>query len=224
MRLFWICLLVVILLPPVFGSPIPRETIPLSDSLVIEVSQGFYFMADKQGNIQLKDLTGDTPKIPFRPVDDKAWNKDIKSYWLHFYVVNNTGFDREWVFDFDNWAFVDFYYQGRSGFIQKRTGHLYPFSDRVYPVANNNYINVPIKNGQKIECLVRLKSQVLIGKIPANLNFKIAPRSLIDHEEAHSSKIIFAFLSLSTPQAMQDIFFLYLVGLILFQDGFLISI
>ncbi len=194
MRFFWIYLLLLATVPLSHAAPLPLKPIPLSDSLIIEVSKGFHFVADKNGSIQLKDLTGKSPYISFMPVDSKAWNKDIDSYWLHFYVVNNTGFDREWVFDFENWAFIDFYFLRGAEFVSKKTGHLHPFSNRVYPIANKNYIKVPIKNREIVECMVRLNSQVLIGKFPENLSFRVAPSDLIEQEEALSSKIIFAFL------------------------------
>jgi signal transduction histidine kinase len=172
-----------------YGKPIPLPAVG-----VAEVSKDFSFLADRTASLQLTDFLGGQVTGTFKPISDHSWQEEVKVYWLRFSVINTTGFDGEWVFDFDKWAFVDFYYQDDTQWTLKKTGHLYPFRKRDYALANNNYINAPLKNGEVVNCLVRLESRLLIGKIPQNLTFQVAPKALADEVEAQDSKIIFSFL------------------------------
>ncbi len=157
------------------------------------MSEGFLFLKDPRGNFTATSLFNGV-EGKFEPVNKTSWNGETKVYWLKFSVTNETDSDREWVFEFDTWAYVDFYYQEGTNLTLKKTGHLHPFKQRDYAVANANYIKIPVKKGDVIHCLVRLESAQLIDKLPQNLSFTSSPRYLVDEKESIASKVIFAFL------------------------------
>ncbi len=173
------------------------QIISLQNPKELEVSKGVLFLEDSTQSLQINDVLGQNRKNLFRPVEQNTKKKEkIDVYWLRFSVKNETDFDREWVFDFENWGYVDFYYQDNTQFLLKKTGHLYPYRKRDYPVANKSYIKLPIKAGEVKECIVRLKYEQSISKIPQDLRFSVAPRTWIDEKDTLTGKVIFMFLGI----------------------------
>lgn len=132
------------------------QSISLHNLTENEISKGFLFLADSSQSLSLKDVQGKY-KNSFLPVNaNTKKDEKIGVYWLKLSVTNDIDFDREWIFDFENWSFVSFYYQEKGQYLLKKTGHNYPFRKRDYPVANKNYIKLPLRAGEVKECLVRL--------------------------------------------------------------------
>ena len=183
------------------------QLISLQNPKELEVSSGFLFLEDSTQSLKVNDVIGQNRTNQFRPVEQNTKKKEtIDVYWLRFSVKNETDFDQEWIFDFENWGYVDFYYQNNAQFLLKKTGHLYPYQKRDYPVANKSYIELPIKAGESKECIVRLEYQQSISKIPQDLRFSIAPRTWIDEENTLTGKVIFTFLGIFAVMFLYNLF------------------
>ncbi len=96
-------------------------------------------------------------------------------------------------FDFKTGLSLVWFYQEKKQYLLKKTGHNYPFSNRDYPVANKNYIKLPLKAGEVKECLVRLDYRLSATKSPQNLNFKLASRVWIDEKMGILEKLFLRF-------------------------------
>jgi two-component system NtrC family sensor kinase len=183
------------------------QLISLQNPKEFEVSRGFLFLEDSTQSLKVNDVIGQNRTNQFRPVEQNTKKKEtIDVYWLRFSVKNETNFDQEWIFDFENWGYVDFYYQGNAQFLLKKTGHLYPYQKRDYPVANKSYIELPIKAGEIKECIVRLEYQQSFSKIPQDLRFSVAPRTWIDDENTLTGKVIFTFLGIFAVMFLYNLF------------------
>lgn len=183
------------------------QLISLQNPKELEVSRGFLFLEDSTQSLKVNDVIGQNRTNQFRPVEQNTKKKEtIDVYWLRFSVKNETDFDQEWIFDFENWGYVDFYYQNNAQFLLKKTGHLYPYQKRDYPVANKSYIELPIKARESKECIVRLEYQQSISKIPQDLRFSIAPRTWIDEENTLTGKVIFTFLGIFAVMFLYNLF------------------
>lgn len=177
-----------------FSTALVAQPILLQQDQPITVSSGFSYLNDTTGELTITDVLTPAATRQFIPANSTAWNKNIQVYWLKFSVKNNTSFDEEWVFDFENWSFVSFFYGAENRLLRKETGYLYPYRKRDYPHANKVYIKLPLKAGQTQKCIVRLVSKFNIEKVPLRLNFIAAPRAKIDDANAFSGQIIFMFL------------------------------
>ncbi len=169
-------------------------------------TDGMLFFPDADGTLTPDAVQDSAFADRFRPVDTLAWNPDVKVYWLRFSVKNETGFDNEWLLDFENWSLVDFYYISDGRWLLKKTGHLYPYRKRDYPVANKNYIRLPVKAGVETACLVRLESRYNNEKVPQDLHFAVAPRALWDADNALAGRIIFTFLGIFAVMFLYNLF------------------
>lgn len=116
------------------------------------------------------------------------------TYWLRFNIINTDQSDNNWVFDFQNWSYVDFYLSnGHGGFIHKKTGHLIPISERDYAVANKSYILVPLKSNEYRTCYVKLKPIRDMDLFPVDLTFTVSVQRKIEHVNSHFRSIIMMF-------------------------------
>lgn len=183
------------------------QLISLQNPKELEISKGVLFLEDSTQSLQINEVLGQNRRNLFRPVEQSTKKKEmVDVYWLRFSVKNANDFDREWVFDFENWSYVDFYYQDNTQFLLKKTGHLYPYRKRDYPVANKSYIKLPIKAGEVKECIVRLKYEQSISKIPQDLRFSVAPRTWIDEKDTLTGKVIFMFLGVFMVMFLYNLF------------------
>lgn len=183
------------------------QLISLQNPKELEISKGVLFLEDSTQSLQINEVLGQNRRNLFRPVEQSTKKKEmVDVYWLRFSVKNATDFDREWIFDFENWSYVDFYYQDNTQFLLKKTGHLYPYRKRDYPVANKSYIKLPIKAGASKECIVRLEYQQSISKIPQDLRFSVAPRTWVDDENTLTGKVIFTFLGIFAVMFLYNLF------------------
>jgi two-component system NtrC family sensor kinase len=190
------------------------QLISLQNLKEVDVTKGFYHLSDSSKKLQPRDVFSKTSNLQFQPANEKTVKaKNIDVYWLQFSVKNNTNFDEEWVFDFENWAFVDFYYQENQDIKLKKTGHLYPYEKRDYPKANKNYIKLSLKSGETKKCFVRLEYSLNISKIPQDLSFKISPRSKVDERDAAVGNVIFGFLGIFSVMFLYNLIIFFVTRL-----------
>jgi class 3 adenylate cyclase len=183
-------------------SPLVAQTLSLPSASDQVIRQGVSFLPDSTGNLSVESAAAGK----YRPVDSLSWNKNVPVYWLKLVVKNETGLDNEWLFDFENWSFVDFYTATNGSFEVKSTGHLRPFKKRDYPVSNKNYIRLVVQNDSTQTCFVRLESSFNNEKIPQNLFFKVSPRSLLDKQNSMVGRTIYAFLGIFIVMFLYNFF------------------
>lgn len=135
--------------------------------------------------------------------------KPENTYWLKFTLYNTDPMDKEFVFSFDYWAYVDFYFRDSAhhDYRHKKTGILLPFHSRDYPKGNNNYILLPAARNQVIECLVRLNLRYSKSDIPPeNLQFTIYDRAYLDHYESWVRQFISMFMGIFLVMFLFNLF------------------
>ena len=170
------------------------------------VSKGVFYLADSTASITWEQIRSGRWDGAFQPLTQEAWQKTTRVYWLRFSVKNPQTLDREWIFDFENWSELDFYTQDSTRVYLQKTGHLLPFRQRDYPVANKNYIRLLVPSGEEKACWVRLESRFNNEKIPQHLEFRVAPRTVVDERDAFVGRIIFAFLGIFTVMFLYNSF------------------
>lgn len=97
-------------------------------------------------------------------------------FWIYFEVSNNDDYVQDYVFNFENWSHVDFYYREEV----KKSGHRMAFRKRDYPFANKNLINVRMAENENLECIVRLEYTFNNEKKPSNLDFTVSSKEFTD--------------------------------------------
>lgn len=135
--------------------------------------------------------------------------KPENTYWLKFRLHHTGPRDKDFIFSFDYWAFVDFYYRDTlpALYHHKKTGILMPYLSRDYPKGNNNYILLPMKSNQVMDCLVRLNVKYSKSDIPPeNLHFTIYERGYLDHYESLVRQYISMFLGIFLVMFLFNLF------------------
>ncbi|AXE16954.1 hypothetical protein DR864_04010 [Runella rosea] len=203
MRIFTVLFTLLLLtLKPSFS-----QQIILNPQQALTITKDFQLLPDSNKTLTIKDILKKEFSNSFSTATSTTTRgQNIDVYWLRFTVKNDTDLDQEWVFDFENWAYVDFYHREQARYYLKKTGHLYPQSKRDYPVANKNYIVLPLKSGQTTVCIVRLDYRLSISKIPKDLSFGVSPRKITDAQNALSGKTIFAFLGIFAIMFLYNLF------------------
>lgn len=162
---------------------------------ILEVDDDFLFLLDSESKYK---TPFEIPEASFSSIHDSAFNPDVKVYWLQFSLKNTEDTDREFILDFQNWSMVDFYYTKGTDYSLKTTGHLVPYQERDYAVANKSYVDLMLKSQETINCFVRLESKYNNEMIPTTLAFSVSPKASIEAENAAVSRIIFFFLGIFT--------------------------
>ncbi len=162
------------------------------------ISNGFTFLPDTSRRLNIVNVLHSSQLDKFRPVNPTSFQPEFDTYWIHVKLQNGTGFDDEWVADFQNWSYVSAYIIGRNGKIDSshKTGHLYPYSKRDYRVANKAYLLLPIKADSTLECFIRLQSHPSSDMSPTALSFKVTSRKLVDAENGRIGKVTYSFLAI----------------------------
>ncbi|MFT5886326.1 MAG: two-component system NtrC family sensor kinase [Arcticibacterium sp.] len=173
-----------------------------------EVKQGFSYLPDSLHSFQAEDIILGKHDEQFIEASSQiSITAGVDEFWLKLSVKNDTDFDKEIVLDFENWAFVDFYYRDANGLlIEKKTGHNLPFFERDYPVANKNYIQLALQSNEILPSFIKLTIRPSVSKIPQDLGFKIASRSAVDSENNVIGNVIFAFLGIFTMMFFYNLF------------------
>jgi class 3 adenylate cyclase len=159
----------------------------------IEIQDGFYFLPDGESKFSGPN---EIDKSSFQRITENSFNPETKVYWLQFALTNTSSVQTEFVLDFQNWSLVDFYFEDNGGYTLKQTGHLMPYKQRDYPMANKSYILVNIPDEATINCIVKLESRYNNEMIPTSLGFKVAPKTIVEQENSSVGLIIFFFLGI----------------------------
>jgi len=124
-----------------------------------------------------------------------ALQSDVHCYWIKFQIKNNSGKYGEWLLEFNKWKMVDFFISDSSNhFIKKVTGHVVPFNQRDFPLANKNLISVHLNADRSAVCYVKLEDGNDFFIAPVDLSFIISPQDAVIAKE-HSVKNIISFFS-----------------------------
>ncbi|MDZ4707202.1 MAG: adenylate/guanylate cyclase domain-containing protein [Saprospiraceae bacterium] len=135
--------------------------------------------------------------------------KPGNTYWLKFRLFNADSRDKEFVLSFDYWSYVDIYYKdtAQNTFQSKKTGILLPFRSRDYPKGNNNYILLPIKPNQVIDCFVRLNVKYIKSDLPPEtLHFMVYERTYLDRYESWVRQYISLFMGIFMVMFLFNLF------------------
>ena len=186
-----------------------NQVIHVNPDGVMNINSGFVALYDSEKSMKLEDVVRKFQESKFSaPVPD-SFKAGYNVYWLHFKIKDSTDRDEQWILDFQNWSIVTIYIRNDSGFETKQTGHLIPFPQRDYPVANKAYALIPLKSDETIECFVRLESKYNNDLVPENLNFKIAPRQIIDKENSHTGIFIYSALAVLFVMFVYNLFIFF---------------
>jgi signal transduction histidine kinase len=172
------------------------------------ISEGFMVLPDTLQRFSIDNVRAPSRLAEFRPVSQSSVQPLCDTYWIHIKLLNGTGFDEEWVTDFQNWSFVNAYIIDRNGKIDSshKTGHLYPYSKRDYGIANKAYLLLPIRADSSLECFIRLQLHKNSDITPASISFKVISRRLADAENGRNGKMIYAFLAIFLIMFIYNLF------------------
>lgn len=177
------------------------------------ITTGFNYLEDSLQILNLKEVILENQEGKFNQPDQRSFVPHFSSYWIHFYVNNNTGVDQEWILDFQNWSMVEGYINEGAKFSLHKSGHLFPYRKRDYRVANKSYLLLLIRNGETKELYVKLTSRYNNELIPKGLYFSVAPRSLIDRKNNQVGIVIYSFLAVFAIMFLYNLFVYLLTGI-----------
>ena len=167
----------------------------VSTEQTLSITEDFHFLPDAESEHQ---SPSEIPQELFQVVNDSSFNSEVKIYWLKFSLHNPEETDLEFILDFQNWSVVDFYFLSADEYELKRTGHLVPYSERDYSIANKSYVDLMMDAGETLECIVRLESRYNNEMVPTTLGFSVTPKSIVENENNVVARIIFFFLGVFT--------------------------
>ena len=130
------------------------------------------------------------------------------TYWVQFSVHNSTDQDQDYIFNFENWSFIDLY-TGDNFQDHKRTGHRVPYFKRHYPFSNKNLIQETLQENATKEYIVRLEYSFNNEKKPVNLDFTGSARHIHDQHNFSELKWTSVFIGIYLVMLFYN-FFLFL--------------
>ncbi len=185
----------------------PAMSILLTESQEEQVIDKAMFLADPDGKLDPETVLSNQVSFQAYDTSKPGFDMDTKIYWLRFEITNTTVRDNDWLVDFDTWSDVRVYTRDSAAAIQEmRTGHMYPFRLRSYPVANKNYVLLSLNKGETKTCYVRLESKPDHTIFPTNLNFRIAQRSYQDKKDSNVERIISIFMGIMFAIFLYNLF------------------
>jgi class 3 adenylate cyclase len=116
------------------------------------------------------------------------------TYWMAFRMANTSDSLRKYFLDFEWWPYVDVYgtaIDGRT--VRHTTGHLAPFRQRVYPLANRNLVPLELPPGEAVDYLVKLTSDRSARAIPVDLQFQVRSPEEIRSWELNMTGLVMFF-------------------------------
>jgi class 3 adenylate cyclase len=116
------------------------------------------------------------------------------AYWMAFRIANKSDSPRKYFLDFEWWPQVDVYGSFSDGrTVRQKTGHLLPFRQRVYPLANRNLVPLELSPGQTVDYLVKLTSDYSAKAIPLDLQFQVLSPEEIKSWELNTTGLVMFF-------------------------------
>lgn len=168
------------------------------------------YLYDTDGTLAFGDIARDSQLFQSKSTEETVVDPGDHVYWIEFSVENADRFDRTWLLHFDKWLYVDAYvrFPGED-YEHRTTGHLVPYVERDYPIANENLIALSIPAGETVQCTVRLQTHHNYIVHPTDLSFRIVERTRFLRNEDHRSTKIAFFVGIYLIMFFYN-FFLYL--------------
>jgi len=117
-----------------------------------------------------------------------------QAYWMAFRIANKSDSTRKYFLDFEWWPYVDVYGTFSNGqTVYQKTGHLVPFSQRVYPLANRNLLPLELPPGEAVDYLVKLTLDRSAKAIPVDLQFQLRSPEEIKSWELTTTGLVMFF-------------------------------
>ncbi len=176
-----------------------------SDTLVLQEGTEQYRLFDHiellenpQNKISIQELINAPSKYVFTPAhkDTPDLEKANTNYWFKFTVTNETLLD-EWILDhrFANIHHLDLYLLNAQQeiVVSKRSGNLYPFSQRDIP-HRRILFDLDLTKGEVLTFYLHYKSATAV-----NINMELVHKShfiVNDHRESTAYGIFYGFLIL----------------------------
>ncbi len=166
------------------------------DDLADGVEEPVYILTDSAGTLTIDDLQQmDIPRRFRRQAPAEVLPTEAPiTYWLAFRLQNGAGVAQQRLLDFEGWSYVDFYGEGDDGVSRRlRTGHLVPFNERAYQLADRILVPVELPGGGGMQCLIRLEASCAARSIPVNLQFRAHTPADIRSWEVTTTGLVFFF-------------------------------
>lgn len=181
------------------------QTIVLHEGTELIRPEQIEVYLDANGEANFQDILSNAS---FENIDaDIPFPSGRDIHWVHFKIQNDFNFDNDWVFDFQNWSYVDFYFsRGSNDYELKKTGHLLPYRERDYAEGARSVLTIHLKANQDIDCYVRLNPQFNNFVDPLNFQFTLSPRSEFDSKVHNSTKISYIFIGICLVMLLYNFF------------------
>lgn len=163
----------------------------------------------------LKDSTNELSPSSFinsgKTRYDKTVFKTITGpvvYWVQFSIQNSTDLDQDYIFNFENWSYIDLY-SGENFQEHKKTGHRVPYLKRHYSFSNKNLIKETLQENETKDYIARMEYTFNNEKKPINLDFTVSARNIIDKNNFGELKWTSVFIGIYLIMLFYN-FFLFL--------------
>lgn len=171
------------------------------------ISTDFHFIQDQVGSFDIDSILNLTATEWVKADSSSVLNFNEEAYWIKFSAFNNSQNFNHAIFDFKNWSFVDLYHtDGKQ--IKKifKTGHLRPYSERAFPFANYNFIEIGFEQKDTLQFYAKLDPAFNNMIRPNDLSFKVYDRSTILNAKELSNKISFLFFGIYLIMLLYNLF------------------
>jgi serine phosphatase RsbU (regulator of sigma subunit) len=187
--------------------------------------QNVLYVCDSLDNIGLEHVQSLSPdKYSNQSPAQSGFKETCFNYWIKFDLVNTSERNLEWLLDFDKWLYVKLYIIDSNSTLYKSTGHLIPFKERDYKVANRNLISVSLNAKQSFSCYAKLKTNSNYTTQPVNLDFSIYSVEHFSKVEQIKKSLLSFFIGIYLVMFLYNLFvfistgdrnYMYYLGLML---------
>jgi len=199
-----------------------QSTIKLADTTQ-KIVRECYVLTDSSNQLTLEDVAFGDFENKFK-INDGVFIDSLQSYWLWFTLENPLNKAEEWVLNFDGWNYVDCYREEQGHFEHYKTGHLVPYQQRHFPLANRNFVQLILKPHEKMRFFVRLHTDMSGYAMPTDISFKITKPLHELKKDAANQAITFFFVGIFFIMFFYNLFiffsvrdrsYIYYMGLVL---------
>ncbi len=166
-----------------------------------------HYLEDLEENFHIESLLKETSIEWRKATQDFKISKDVNSYWVKFSIHNNNSTNINALFDFKNWSFVDLFHIKESEVKNHyKTGHLRPFSERTFPFANYNFIDIALRPKDTLQFYAKLDPAFNNMIRPNDLSFKISDQKSVLEVKNRSNKFSYLFLGVYLIMLLYNLF------------------
>lgn len=168
----------------------------------------FEVLQDSMGAFKLGDIRsslGAQLLLPYQ-AETVVIPRGKNVYWIHFSLLNAGTHDGEWTLNFGFWSYVDLYLLRNDSLETHHTGVFYPYRKRSYQLADRCALLAKLKQGETVECWVRLDNRGNYDYPPGGIWFEAAPRAISEAEESRSRAIIYLFTGIFLAMFFYNLF------------------